>query len=243
MNDKSSAARPPSALLAELTYRCPLACPYCSNPLHMERARNRNVHAKWRDIFSQAAALGVLHVHLSGGEPASRRDLRELVAHCAKVGLYTNLITSGVGLTRELFDELAAAGLDHVQLSIQDAEADRRRLDRRLRRRLRQKDGGRRLGRGGRPAAHRQCGDPSRQCRRAPPKWSISRSARRAANRDRPHAILRLGAAEPRPSDADARAERKGLRGSRGAARALSRDRSSSIMSRPIITPNIPRPA
>ncbi len=57
---------------------------------------------QWRDIFSQAAALGVLHVHLSGGEPASRRDLRELVAHCAKEGLYTNLITSGVGLTRKL---------------------------------------------------------------------------------------------------------------------------------------------
>ncbi len=113
---------PPSALLAELTYRCPLACPYCSNPLHMEGRETEMSTDQWREIFSQAAELGVLHVHLSGGEPASRRDLRELVAHCAKEGLYTNLITSGVGLTQKLVAELAAAGLDHVQLSIQDSE-------------------------------------------------------------------------------------------------------------------------
>jgi pyrroloquinoline quinone biosynthesis protein E len=128
MNDKTNSEKsfaeksPPSALLAELTYRCPLACPYCSNPLHMEGRETEMSTDQWRDIFSQAAALGVLHVHLSGGEPASRRDLRELVAHCAKEGLYTNLITSGVGLTQKLVGELAAAGLDHVQLSIQDSE-------------------------------------------------------------------------------------------------------------------------
>ena len=123
MNDKIAAEQsPPSALLAELTYRCPLACPYCSNPLHMEGRETEMSTDQWRDIFSQAAALGVLHVHLSGGEPASRRDLRELVAHCAKEGLYTNLITSGVGLTQKLVGELASAGLDHVQLSIQDSE-------------------------------------------------------------------------------------------------------------------------
>ena len=76
----------------------------------------------WRRIFSEAAELGVLHLHLSGGEPCSRRDLAELVAHAVKVGLYTNLITSGVGLTRDLFDRLVAAGLDHVQLSIQGVD-------------------------------------------------------------------------------------------------------------------------
>jgi pyrroloquinoline quinone biosynthesis protein E len=113
----------PSAMLAELTYRCPLACPYCSNPLHMEGRESEMSTEQWKDIFSQAAKLGVLHVHFSGGEPASRRDLRELVAHASKEGLYTNLITSGVGLTRQILADLAAGGLDHVQLSIQDAEA------------------------------------------------------------------------------------------------------------------------
>jgi len=112
----------PSGMLAELTYRCPLACPYCSNPLNMTGPETEMSTDEWRDIFSQAAALGVLHVHLSGGEPASRRDLRELVAHCAQAGLYTNLITSGVGLTKQGFADLVAAGLDHVQLSIQDSE-------------------------------------------------------------------------------------------------------------------------
>jgi pyrroloquinoline quinone biosynthesis protein E len=115
---------PPSAMLAELTYRCPLACPYCSNPLQMGGRETEMPTEAWKDIFTQAAALGVLHVHMSGGEPASRRDLRELVAHCAGLGLYTNLITSGVGLTKASFAELAASGLDHVQLSIQDAEAE-----------------------------------------------------------------------------------------------------------------------
>ena len=120
---KRLAPAPPSGLLAELTYRCPLACPYCSNPLQMAGRESEMSTDDWRDIFSQAAELGVLHIHLSGGEPASRRDLRELVAHCAGLGLYTNLITSGVGLTKAIFDGLAAAGLDHVQLSIQDSES------------------------------------------------------------------------------------------------------------------------
>jgi pyrroloquinoline quinone biosynthesis protein E len=113
---------PPSAMLAELTYRCPLSCPYCSNPLEMQGRDTEMSTEEWKRIFSQAAEIGVLHAHLSGGEPATRRDLLELVTHCAQLGLYTNLITSGVGLTRKLFDDLGAAGLDHLQLSIQDAE-------------------------------------------------------------------------------------------------------------------------
>ncbi|MCW2317566.1 pyrroloquinoline quinone biosynthesis protein E [Rhodoblastus acidophilus] len=120
----SNPLAPPSGMLAELTYRCPLSCPYCSNPLEMAGRQAEMSTEEWKRIFSQAAEIGVLHAHLSGGEPASRRDLLELVAHCAQVGLYTNLITSGVGLTKPLFEALVAAGLDHVQLSIQDAEAD-----------------------------------------------------------------------------------------------------------------------
>lgn len=112
----------PVGLLAELTHRCPLGCPYCSNPLELEQRADELDTEAWRRVFSQAARLGVLHAHLSGGEPASRRDLVEIVAHCAKEGLYTNLITSGVGLTAARIDELAAAGLDHAQLSIQDCE-------------------------------------------------------------------------------------------------------------------------
>jgi pyrroloquinoline quinone biosynthesis protein E len=111
-------------MLAELTYRCPLSCPYCSNPLEMAGRDAEMSTQEWKGVFSQAAEIGVLHAHLSGGEPASRRDLKELVAHCAQVGLYSNLITSGVGLTKPLFDDLVASGLDHVQLSIQDAQAE-----------------------------------------------------------------------------------------------------------------------
>ncbi|HUI20913.1 MAG TPA: pyrroloquinoline quinone biosynthesis protein PqqE [Methylocella sp.] len=113
----------PVAILAELTHRCPLGCPYCSNPLALEAREDELSAAEWKHIFSQAAAFGVLHAHLSGGEPASRQDLLEIVAHCAEVGLYTNLITSGIGLTRTRIEGLAAAGLDHAQLSIQDADA------------------------------------------------------------------------------------------------------------------------
>lgn len=112
----------PVGLLAELTHRCPLGCPYCSNPLALENRADELDTQSWRRVFSEAAALGVLHAHLSGGEPAARRDLLEIVAHCAEVGLYTNLITSGIGLTETQVRDLADAGLDHIQLSIQDAD-------------------------------------------------------------------------------------------------------------------------
>ena len=112
----------PLGLLAELTHVCPLGCPYCSNPLELDaRARELDTTA-WKRIFSEAAELGVLQVHLSGGEPAARRDLAEIVAHCAQASLYTNLITSGVGLNEATMARLAEVGLDHVQLSIQDCE-------------------------------------------------------------------------------------------------------------------------
>jgi pyrroloquinoline quinone biosynthesis protein E len=114
----------PIGLLAELTHRCPLGCPYCSNPLELDGREGELGTDDWRRVFSQAAALGVMQVHLSGGEPAARRDLVDMVAHCAAVGLYTNLITSGIGLTPKLVAALSEAGLDHVQLSIQDADED-----------------------------------------------------------------------------------------------------------------------
>ena len=114
----------PVGLLAELTHRCPLGCPYCSNPLEMDSAAQELDTESWKRIFSQAAAAGVLHVHLSGGEPAARKDLAELVAHCTSVGLYTNLITSGIGITGAVMARLNAAGLDHFQLSIQDSVAE-----------------------------------------------------------------------------------------------------------------------
>ncbi|MBV9859673.1 MAG: pyrroloquinoline quinone biosynthesis protein PqqE [Alphaproteobacteria bacterium] len=113
---------PPLALLAELTHRCPLHCPYCSNPLALDRAGAELDTAAWRRVLGEAAALGVLQVHFSGGEPLARRDLVELVGHAARLGLYGNLITSGIGLTASRAAALAAAGLEHVQLSLQDSD-------------------------------------------------------------------------------------------------------------------------
>lgn len=124
--DRASAeAPPPIAMLAELTHRCPLACPYCSNPLELARADEELTTGEWAAIFRQAAALGILHLHLSGGEPASRRDLVELTQAAVDCGLYTNLITSGIGLTERRLAELSDAGLDHVQLSVQGSTPER----------------------------------------------------------------------------------------------------------------------
>jgi pyrroloquinoline quinone biosynthesis protein E len=123
MNALTPALPSPIGLLAELTHRCPLRCPYCSNPLEMDRRSGELDTATWRRVLSEAAALGVLHVHLSGGEPTARPDIVEITAHCAKAGLYSNLITSGVGGALKKLDALADAGLDHVQLSIQAVDA------------------------------------------------------------------------------------------------------------------------
>src|SRR2546429_344379 len=112
-------APPPFALLAELTHRCPLRCAYCSNPLQLTRARHELDTATWQRVLAEAAELGVVQVHLSGGEPLVRRDLTALVSACGQLDLYTNLITSGIGLTAERAVELAAAGLASVQVSIQ----------------------------------------------------------------------------------------------------------------------------
>ncbi|CAM5767238.1 coenzyme PQQ synthesis protein E [Labrys miyagiensis] len=124
MNQAVRPAPNPIGMLAELTHRCPLHCPYCSNPLELDRRSQEMDTQSWVRVFEEAAALGVLHVHLSGGEPTARQDIAELTGHCARLGLYTNLITAGVGPAETRLDALAEAGLDHVQLSIQAAGAD-----------------------------------------------------------------------------------------------------------------------
>ncbi len=111
----------PLALIAEITHRCPLHCVYCSNPLQMIQVQAEIATEDWLRVFREAAKLGMLHVHLTGGEPLARQDLTELIAGAHQAGLYTNLITSGLGLTRGRLRELVGAGLDHIQLSFQDS--------------------------------------------------------------------------------------------------------------------------
>jgi len=112
----------PTTLLAELTHRCPLHCPYCSNPLAMVGAAGELATGEWKRVFAEARELGVLQLGLSGGEPLARADLEELAAHAHALGFYTTLVTSGVGLTRARAEALRDSGLEHIQISIQDAE-------------------------------------------------------------------------------------------------------------------------
>ncbi|WP_420136620.1 pyrroloquinoline quinone biosynthesis protein PqqE [Sphingomonas sp.] len=109
-------------LIAELTHRCPLQCAYCSNPLKMDAPASELSTGEWLRVLDEAAAIGVLQVHFSGGEPMARRDLSDMVAHASAAGLYTNIITSGVLLSDAAMAGLLAAGIDHIQLSFQDAE-------------------------------------------------------------------------------------------------------------------------
>jgi pyrroloquinoline quinone biosynthesis protein E len=113
----------PLWLLAELTYACPLQCPYCSNPLDYARRREELSTEEWTRVLEQARELGAVQLGLSGGEPALRRDLEQLVARARGLGYYTNLITSGVGLDVARLEALRQAGLDHVQVSFQAADA------------------------------------------------------------------------------------------------------------------------
>src|SRR6202161_4825324 len=111
----------PLALIAEITHRCPLHCVYCSNPLELTSRQEELSTADWLRVFKEAAALGVLHLHLTGGEPLARPDLTDLIAGARRLRLYTNLITSGIGLSQERLKQLVDAGLDHIQLSFQDS--------------------------------------------------------------------------------------------------------------------------
>jgi len=112
----------PIGLLAELTHSCPLKCVYCSNPVALTPRESELSTADWARVFTEAAELGVLQLHLSGGEPALRKDLDELIRAACEAGLYTNLITSGLGITEQRMNELAGAGLHHVQLSFQGTD-------------------------------------------------------------------------------------------------------------------------
>jgi len=111
----------PYALLAELTYKCPLHCPYCSNPVRYPQGEELAA-GEWKRVFAEAARLGVLHLGLSGGEPLARHDLAELVAAAREAGLYTNLITSAIGLDQKRLAGLQKAGLDSIQISFQSDE-------------------------------------------------------------------------------------------------------------------------
>ncbi|MDQ3809107.1 MAG: pyrroloquinoline quinone biosynthesis protein PqqE [Chloroflexota bacterium] len=116
--------RRPTTLLAELTHRCPLHCPYCSNPIEMARVNAELSTDDWKRVFTQARELGVLQLGLSGGEPLVRRDLEELVAHAKGLGLYSTLVTSGLGLTPARGARLKEAGIDHIQISLQDSDRE-----------------------------------------------------------------------------------------------------------------------
>lgn len=119
----SETVLPPIGMLAELTHRCPLQCAYCSNPLELLKANREMAAQDWLSLFDQAADLGVLQIHLSGGEPTLRTDLETLVRRLSDRGVYTNLITAAVGIREGRIDDLAQAGLDHVQISFQGALA------------------------------------------------------------------------------------------------------------------------
>jgi PqqA peptide cyclase len=112
----------PLSLVAEVTHRCPLHCVYCSNPLQMQSAERELRTEEWGRVFQQASALGALHLHLTGGEPLARHDIADLIKAGREANLYVNMITSGLGLTADLLHELQDAGLEHIQLSLQDAE-------------------------------------------------------------------------------------------------------------------------
>jgi PqqA peptide cyclase len=132
-------AERPYTLVAELTYRCPLRCVYCSNPLDYARHREELDTATWLRVLREAEDLGVVQANLTGGEPLVRDDLEALIEEARRLDLYTNLITSGVPLRRERLARFRALGLDNVQVSIQDTEAGasdriagRRSFDRKL---------------------------------------------------------------------------------------------------------------
>lgn len=113
---------PPRWLLAELTYACPLQCPYCSNPLDYPRHAARELDTgAWLDVLRQGRELGALQLGFSGGEPLVRSDLEELIAEAAGLGYYSNLITSAVGMDRARLEGIVAAGLDSIQVSFQAA--------------------------------------------------------------------------------------------------------------------------
>ena len=123
-NSALAQVSPPLWLLAELTYRCPLQCPYCSNPVDFAKSGTELTTEQWIEVFRQAREMGAAQLGFSGGEPLVRQDLAELVKAARDLGYYTNLITSGIGLTEARIAELSEAGLDHIQISFQAADEE-----------------------------------------------------------------------------------------------------------------------
>jgi PqqA peptide cyclase len=123
LHDMTLSAHNPLALIAELTHRCPLHCVYCSNPLELTARSTELPTETWSSVFQQAAALGVLQADFTGGEPLARTDILDLVKSARAAGLYVNLITSGLPLDEPKLAQLVEAGLDHIQLSFQGADA------------------------------------------------------------------------------------------------------------------------
>ena len=120
-HSESASASPPLWLLAELTYRCPLHCVFCYNPLNYAENRHELTTAQWFEVMRQARKLGAAQLGFSGGEPLLRDDLEQLIGEGHRLGYYTNLITSGVGLTESRIARMKELGLDHIQLSFQDS--------------------------------------------------------------------------------------------------------------------------
>ena len=118
-----SDAERPYSLIAELTYRCPLRCVYCSNPVDLHRRRSEIDTPTWKRVLTEAEALGVVQVSFSGGEPLLRPDIEELIAHARALGLYTNIATSAIPRALERLPRLQAAGIDNIQVSVQDSDA------------------------------------------------------------------------------------------------------------------------
>ena len=182
----------PYTLVAELTYRCPLRCPYCSNPINLQLMQTELSTEQWQRVFSEAADLGVVQVHLSGGEPVVRKDLPALIRHARQCDLYTNLITGGTLLTEERLQEFRDNGLDHVQLSVQDTDRDTAELiagvrsyDKKLEVARSHQEAG--------IAADVQCCRPSLQHRACSRTDRPRRGTGRAATRTRQQPVLFLG--------------------------------------------------
>lgn len=112
----------PYSLTAEITHRCPLNCLYCSNPVDLARREDELAADQWLSIFREAAALGVVQINMSGGEPLVSRDLETLIAEARRLDMYTHLVTSGVGLTQERMSALVGSGLESLQISIQSSD-------------------------------------------------------------------------------------------------------------------------
>ena len=199
--------RAPIGLLAELTHRCPLQCPYCSNPLELEKANTELTTAEWQKVMREAAQLGILQVHLSGGEPTARRDLEEIVTTAAESRpLHQPHHRRRAAEARPAGEAEGMRPRPRADLHSGCRHGGReRRPHRRLQGRQRQEEGSGRLGARARHAAHHQRADPSPQHPKRRGDHQLRGRAGRRTRRDRARAVLRLGAEEPRRADADAR--------------------------------------